>query len=74
MKNTIKDPLSHSADFDIQDDQLPQVWILWWKYSDGSNQGVLRGYKDESRAKEDFELVKESTDKEYILDTIPFFL
>lgn len=49
------------------------VWVLWWKYSDGSRQGVLRVYEDETRANEDFDLVDESTDRTYFLDPIPFF-
>lgn len=54
--------------------QFPQAWVLWWKHSDGSNQGILRVYKDEERAKEDFDLVKESSDRQYMLDAIPFFI
>jgi hypothetical protein len=49
------------------------VYVLWWKYSDGSGQGLTRAYTDEVRAKEDFALVEESIDKNYMLDFIPLF-
>ena len=49
------------------------VWVLWWKYSDNSFQGIIRAYENEIRAKEDFALVEESTDKQHMLELIPFF-
>lgn len=35
------------------------VWVLWWKYSDGSGMGVERVYSSESRAKADLALLTE---------------
>lgn len=52
---------------------MDAVWVLWWKYSDGSGQGIIRAYEDEQRAKDDFALVEESTDRTYMLDHVPFF-
>lgn len=52
---------------------MDTVWVLWWKYSDGSGQGIIRAYEDEQRAKDDFALVEESTDRTYMLDHVPLF-
>jgi hypothetical protein len=49
------------------------VWVLWWRYHDGSNAGVLRVYRDESRAQEDFELLSEATDRKYELLSVPLY-
>jgi len=58
------------------------VWVLWWRYSDGSKQGLIRSYQEEKKARADFVLKKARADFEpmennigrnYMLDKIPFF-
>ena len=50
----------------MNDSEMDKVFILWWSLDDGSDVGILRVYRSESRANEDFELVKElSHDREW---------
>lgn len=49
------------------------IFVLWWKYYDGSGQGVIRAYENFDRANEDFELIKEDDNKKYYLDEVEFF-
>lgn len=51
-----------------------KAWVLWWRYSDGSSFEVVRAYLDETRAKEDFDLVSQySEGKTYYLSVVPCF-
>ncbi len=49
------------------------IWVLWWKYYDGSGVGIERAYGDEVRAKEDRELVGEQDSKEWFLTKLQKF-
>jgi len=49
------------------------IWVLWWKYYDGSVAGVERAYRDEKRATEDHELIGEDTSKEWFLTKLQQF-
>lgn len=49
------------------------VWVLWWKYDDGSGQGIARAYGDEKRAKDDLALVGADLDKTWKLTEVSFF-
>ena len=51
---------------------MDKIWILWWNYDDGSGQELVRAYEDETRTQEDFELAEHATDKNYMLDEIPY--
>lgn len=39
-----------------------KTWVLWWSYYDHSGFEVCRVYLDESRANEDFDLVRDLND------------
>lgn len=50
------------------------VYVLWYKYRDGSGQEVVRAYGDPQRAKEDFDLISIfDSNKEWNLTKVPFF-
>lgn len=50
------------------------VWMLWWRYSDGSGSGVYRVYLTEARARQDFDLIGETySSREWLLDAVEFF-
>lgn len=51
------------------------VWVLSWRYSDGSASGVLRAYVTEERAQHDMDLLSAdtSTSKDYELEYIPIY-
>jgi hypothetical protein len=53
-------------------EDLNEVWVLSWRYSDGSSSGVLRVYVDGDRARMDLELLEaECTSKNYELERLP---
>lgn len=53
--------------------EMPKIWVLYHRYSDGSGGSLIRAYANEVRAQEDYELL--STDvvsgHEYHLEDIP---
>lgn len=56
---------------DISEPVVPcDAFVLWWKHSDGSGQNIVRVYLNETRANEDYELVKASHDREWFLDKV----
>jgi len=57
---------------------MPQVdhsvWVLMWKYFDGSAFEVVRAYTSQERAAEDFELVAKNEDaKKWELKQVPWY-
>jgi hypothetical protein len=50
---------------------MDEVWVLSWRYGDGSASGVLRAYADEDRAREDMDLLDDC--KEYELTCLPIY-
>ena len=38
------------------------VYVLWWKYSDGSGAGVVRAYQSSDKAEEDLKILKDHGD------------
>lgn len=51
------------------------VWVLWWRYSDGSGAGVYRVYLTEVRARQDFDLIGETDSaREWLLDPVELFV
>jgi hypothetical protein len=55
-------------------EDLNQVWVLSWRYGDGSGSGVLRVYLTEDRARLDLELIEsEGTGKSYELELLPVY-
>lgn len=53
---------------------MNEVYVLWWKYSDGSSCGVCRVYFDKARAESDMKLLEDAlTSKDYKLDIVPVF-
>lgn len=50
-----------------------KVWVLWWRWYDGSGMGVLRAYTDEQRAKADLDLVKTDAIRDYVLEAVPLY-
>ena len=53
---------------------MTEVWVLWWKYSDGSGAGVSRAYADKARANQDLELLTEGSDpKQYYLEHVAVY-
>ena len=51
--------------------RMDEIWVLSWRYGDGSGSGVLRAYADEDRAKEDMDLLDDC--KEYELTCLPIY-
>ena len=47
------------------------MFILSWKYYDGSQVELVRVYEKEERALQDYELVKSATDKCWYLTKVP---
>lgn len=49
------------------------VYVLWWKYSDGSGAGVVRAYRIKEAADEDMEILKDLGDsmKEFAVTPVP---
>lgn len=37
---------------------IKTVWVLWYRYTDGSGAGVVRAYSSEDRAQLDLELLQ----------------
>lgn len=55
-------------------DDLEFVWVISWRYSDGSASGVMRAYETEKRARFDLDLLQaEMTMKNYELEHIPVY-
>lgn len=53
---------------------MDEVWVLSWRYSDGSASGILRAYDCEERGKYDLELLGEQdTMKVFSLDCVPVY-
>jgi hypothetical protein len=50
-----------------------QLHILWWAYSDGSNQDVVRAYADIKKAEADLALLKEHSTVDWRLTSVPIF-
>lgn len=38
------------------------VYVLWWKYSDGSGAGIVRAYRIREDAQEDLKILEEVGD------------
>ena len=38
---------------------MEEVYVIFWRYSDGSSGGVLRAYADRDRANEDMDLLND---------------
>ncbi len=56
-----------------EDRSMGQMWVLWWRYSDGSGQGLERAYCNEDRAKQDLELAAGDSIKEWKLDAVNIY-
>ncbi len=51
-----------------------KVWVLSWRYSDGSASGILRAYFDKGRALEDLALMDgDALNKKYELIEAPVY-
>lgn len=57
----------------MEEAKQEQIWVLWWKYGDGSNQGIERTYADETRAREDLELLDDHSTRDWFLDQVPLW-
>jgi hypothetical protein len=44
------------------DSPAKEIFVLIWKYYDGSDSGVIRAYADEERAKADLEMLRKHCD------------
>ena len=54
--------------------EITTVWVLSWRYSDGSSSGVLRAYTNAKRGLLDMELLAlDAAHKEYRIDQVPVF-
>jgi len=52
----------------------PNAWVLWRRYSDGSDRGtIVRVYLDKARGEEDFAMVKDGAYHDYFLDEVPIY-
>lgn len=49
------------------------VFVLWWRYSGGSENHFERAYFDRLRAEQDFALVKQDTSCDWFLTTVPLW-
>ena len=47
------------------------MFVLWWQYSDHTGTTIVRVYQSESRANEDYDLVKDDPTKTWYLDEVP---
>ena len=41
---------------------MTTIYVICWKYSDGSGFGVVRAYEDEERAQKDLEMMRDICD------------
>jgi hypothetical protein len=41
---------------------MKEIFVIIWKYYDGSDSGVIRAYADEERAKADLEMFRKHCD------------
>ncbi len=56
------------------DEILDEVWVLAWRYSDGSSSGVLRAYASEERANLDMDLLRDENGmKNYEIKCVPVY-
>ena len=52
---------------------MEDVYVIWWRYSDGSGAGVLRAYADRQRAEEDLDLLTFEGSREYKIEELPIY-
>jgi hypothetical protein len=52
---------------------MNDVYVLWWQYRDKSSAGVLRAYADRQRAQEDLDLIEDTGDKQYFIESLPVY-
>ncbi len=52
---------------------MDNVYVLWWQYRDKSGSGVMRAYADRRRANEDLDLVEDTGDKNYFIESLPVY-
>jgi hypothetical protein len=52
---------------------MQEIWVIWWRYNDGSAAGVLRAYANEQRANEDLDLLNIGYDKDYKIEKVPVY-
>lgn len=53
---------------------MDEIWVISWRYSDGSASGVLRAYDSEERAQYDMDILREDLSmKNYELDCLPVY-
>lgn len=55
-------------------EQIESVWVLSWRYPDGSGSGVSRAYVSEERANHDKDLLNEAGGmKCYEIEQVPVY-
>ncbi len=55
-------------------DNPPMIYVLWWRWHDGSGGGVLRAYTDKARAEADFAMLREMGDgRDFHLAEVPHY-
>ena len=52
---------------------MDDVYVLWWQYHDKSGAGVMRAYADRQRAYEDLDLIEDTGDKKYFIESLPVY-
>ena len=45
-------------------------WVLWWEYGDHSHTEIVRVFTEHDRALEDYELVKDDTQRMWHLSEV----
>ena len=53
-----------------QRNEIETVWVLTWRYHDGSASGVVRAYRNLKRGQLDMELLAPDAAKEYRIDPV----
>lgn len=53
---------------------MKTFWVIFWKYSDGSGCGVVRGYENAEEAQDDMKLLQEQCEgvRQFTLCEAPF--
>jgi len=52
---------------------MEDVYVIWWKYGDGSGCGVMRAYADRQRAEEDLELLVFDSNRQFEIAELPVY-
>ncbi len=49
---------------------MRKIWVIWWKYFDGSGGELVRGYADRARAQADLELLDLAEGKQFYMNEL----